>query len=208
MGAGTATDADSDLIRGEDGALRCWWAAGTAELARYHDTEWGRGDRDETALFERLSLEAFQAGLSWRIVLERRQALRTAFADFVPHRVAALSQAHVEAMTQDARLIRNRAKIDAVVSNARLLGQLHERGILLRDVTDDAIARAPAAQRPPALRHRTDVPATSPASVLLARELRLLGWRFVGPTTAYAYLQAAGWVDDHLLGCVARGPDT
>ena len=207
------TDATgSDLVRGDDGALRCWWAADTPGLQRYHDLEWGRGGRDERALFERLSLEAFQAGLSWRIVLERRDGLRDAFADFDPVRVAAFTDDDVARLMTDERSIRNRAKVTAVIHNAGLLGRLHAEGFLLRGLTETAIADGAARgvsghDRRPVPRCREDVPATSSASVVLARDLRRLGWRFIGPTTAYAFLQAVGWVDDHLLGCHARGRD-
>jgi DNA-3-methyladenine glycosylase I len=203
---------DADLVRGEDGALRCWWAAATPMLERYHDLEWGRGGRDEPALFERLSLEAFQAGLSWRVVLERRDALREVFAGFDPDRVARFTDDDVDRLMADGRTIRNRAKIVAVIDNAALLGRLHARGVLLRDLTDAAMAGSTsgtgAQDAPTAPRSRAEVPATSTASVRLARELRHLGWRFIGPTTAYAYLQAAGWVDDHLQGCDARRRST
>jgi len=191
------------LVRGEDGMLRCWWAASTPGLRQYHDHEWGRDGRDEQALFERLSLEAFQAGLSWRTILERRDALREAFAAFAPDRVAAFTDADVQRLLGDARLIRNCAKIVAVIGNARLLERLHHDGISLQALTEAAIAEAPDVQRRPP-RHRDEVPASTAASTLLARRLRRLGWRFIGPTTAYAYIQAAGWVDDHLLGCDAR----
>jgi DNA-3-methyladenine glycosylase I len=193
-----------DLVTGPDGRVRCWWAAGSTGLAHYHDHEWGRGSREEHALFERLSLEAFQAGLSWRIVLERRDALREAFAGFDPLAVAAYGAADVERLLGDVRLIRNRAKMAAVVANARLLSVLHAQGVLLKGLTDEALASAAEGQRPPP-RLRTDVPARTVASTALARDLQRRGWRFIGPTTAYAYLQAAGWVDDHLLGCHARG---
>ncbi len=195
--------AEPDLVRGEDGALRCWWAAGTPELERYHDEEWGQGARDDQALFERLSLEAFQAGLSWRIVLERRTALREAFAHFEPERLARFDETDVARLLGDPRIIRNGAKVRAVIANARLLTRLHAEGFSLLQVTEEAIRRAPDSRRS-APGRRAEVPATTPTSERLARDLRRLGWRFVGPTTAYAYLQATGWVDDHLIGCVAR----
>jgi len=193
-----------DLFGGQDGLLRCWWAADSPTLARYHDIEWGRGARDERSLFERLSLEAFQAGLSWRIVLERRDALREAFAGFVPDAVARFTSDDVGRLLEDARIIRNRAKILAVIHNARLLGRLHAEGDGLERLTVGAIARTSITVPPVPPRRRTEVPASTPASTVLARELRRRGWRFVGPTTAYAYLQASGWVDDHLVGCHAR----
>ncbi len=195
-----------DLVRGEDGVLRCWWAAGTSELEQYHDLEWGMGGRDEQALFERLSLEAFQAGLSWRIVLERREALREVFSGFQPDAVASLSGTDVSRLIEDGRIIRNRAKIVAVIENARLLTRLHRDGSRLCDITERAIARTSDGQGRTAPRRRADVPASTTASARLAQDLRRLGWRFIGPVTAYAYLQATGWVDDHLVGCDARGP--
>lgn len=197
-----------DLVRGGDGLLRCWWAGGSELLECYHDEEWGRGPRDERGLFERLSLEAFQAGLSWRIVLERRTALREALAGFDPGAVARLDAADIDAILERPGVIRNRAKVAAVVANARVLLDLHASGSGLRAITDEVLAADAAAAdaehigaRP---RRRADVPAHTPTSGALARRLRAHGWRFVGPTTAYAYLQAAGWVDDHLVGCHAR----
>jgi len=194
-----------DLHRGEDGRLRCWWAQGPAELVRYHDHEWGRGPRDEHGLFERLSLEAFQGGLSWWVVLQRRQALRAAFADFVPGRVAALGQADVDRFLTDPALIRNRGKIEAVIGNARLLLALHAAGTGLGDLTAEVLAEVPPETGSGPPRRRTDVPSATPTSRALASRLRGLGWSFIGPTTAHAYLQAVGWVDDHLAECHARG---
>ncbi len=197
-------DEEPDLVGCQDGAMRCWWAAGTPLLERYHDTEWGRGRRDETTLFERLSLEAFQAGLSWRIVLERRDALKEAFCGFEPEAVARFTQQDVERLVVDRRIIRNRAKIVAIVENARLLVRLHDRGVRLHGRTEAAIDQAPEDRCAPPPRRRRDVPTTTRTSILLASDLRRRGWRFIGPTTAYAYLQATGWVDDHLVGCHAR----
>jgi len=193
----------TDLRRGPDGLLRCWWATGPDPLVAYHDTEWGRGPRDEAGLFERLSLEAFQSGLSWWVVLQRREALRRAFAHFVPAEVAELTGRDVEHILADPRLIRNRAKVEAVISNARLLLDLHAEGTGLADLTEEAMAATPRG-RAAEPRQRTDVPRSSPAALELDRRLRAVGWRFIGPVTAYAYLQAAGWVDDHLVGCHAR----
>lgn len=199
------TASGTGLAAGSDGTLRCWWAVSGPTMERYHDEEWGRGPRDEQGLFERLSLEAFQAGLSWRIVLERREALRTAFVGFDPEAVAAFTSSDVvETLTREG-MIRNRAKVEAVVANARLLVELREFGIGLGTLTEEVVAAHPPSGRPP--RSRQEVPATSTTSIALARRLRDLGWRFVGPTTAHAYLQAVGWVDDHVVGCVARrGP--
>jgi len=200
---GSTREAPTDLVTGADGVRRCWWAGATPELERYHDTEWGRGGRDERGLFERLSLEAFQAGLSWRIVLERRPALRAAFADFEPAALATLGPEAVEGILAMPGIIRNRAKVTAVLANARVLVDLHVRGSGLGPLTEAVLAERPLPSGPPP-RRRDDVPASTPTSTLLATRLRASGWRFVGPTTAYAYLQATGWVDDHLEGCHAR----
>lgn len=194
----------SDLAVGADGRARCWWAADTPELARYHDDEWGRGPRDEQGLFERLCLEAFQAGLSWRLVLERRDALRAAFEGFDPAVLAArpVGEDEVALVLTAPGMIRNRAKVAAVLANARVLHRLHRAGSGLHELTEDAVRAHPEVGRAP--RRRADVLARSPVSTALAAVLRGVGWRFVGPTTAHAYLQASGWVDDHLVGCHAR----
>lgn len=204
--ASQGPDVPADLVTGSDGLARCWWAAATPELARYHDDEWARGPRDEDGLFERLCLEAFQAGLSWRLVLERRAALRAALDDFRPTALAERDPSDVERLLDAPGMIRNRAKVGAVLSNARVLVRLHAAGSGLGALTEAVRAAVPSPARRPPVR-RDDVPAATPTSAALTRRLRSEGWRFVGPTTAYAYLQAAGWVDDHLLGCHARGSD-
>jgi DNA-3-methyladenine glycosylase I len=198
-----AQEAPPDLVTGTDGLRRCWWSTATPLLQDYHDLEWGRGPRDERALFERMSLEAFQAGLSWRIVLERRTCLRAGLADFDPVRVAALTEADMDLLLELPGMIRNRSKIAAIVSNARILLDLHGEGSGLRTITEQVLAAQDVARRGAPTR-RADVPAMTEGSIALARRLRASGWRFVGPTTAYAYLQAVGWVDDHLAGCHAR----
>jgi DNA-3-methyladenine glycosylase I len=196
--------ADADLIVGPDGLARCWWAAASSLMAGYHDDEWGRGPRDERSLYERLSLEAFQAGLSWRIILERREQLRRAFAGFEPGAVAAYDEDDVVRVLSTPGTIRNLAKVRAVVTNAEVLLRLHREGSGLGAITTEVLAEV-GSQPAGAPVRRSDVPAHTPTSVALARRLKACGWRFVGPTTAYAYLQAAGWVDDHLIGCHARG---
>jgi DNA-3-methyladenine glycosylase I len=193
-------DAGRDLVRGADGRARCWWVADHALLGAYHDREWGRGPRDETGLFERLSLEAFQAGLSWRLVLERRDALREAFGGFEPQALARLGDHDVDRLLARPGMIRNRAKVAAVVANARILTDLHATGSGLAAITAEVIRSVPTPVRARPGR-REDVPSSTATSAALARRLRADGWRFVGPVTAYAYLQAAGWIDDHLRGC-------
>lgn len=178
--------------------FRCF-GTGDPLMEAYHDDEWGRPVHDEHALFERLALEGFQSGLSWAIVLRKRPGFRAAFADFDPERVARFGDADVARLLLDATIVRNRLKIEATVRNARALAALHESGRTLDEVL---WSHRPDEPRP---RPTTwaNVPASSPESVALARELKSLGFRFVGPTTAYASMQACGIVDDHLAGCLA-----
>jgi DNA-3-methyladenine glycosylase I len=169
----------------------------TPDYLDYHDTEWGRELRGETAMFERLSLEAFQSGLSWLTILRKREAFRAAFAGFDPATVAAFDEDDVARLMSDAGIVRNRAKVDATIANAARVAEL-DGGF-----SDLVWSFAPAAHpRPRAL---ADVPATTGESVALAKELKRRGFRFVGPTTAYALMQATGMVDDHLVDC--RRPD-
>lgn len=163
----------------------------------YHDDEWARPVHGEEQLFERLVLEGFQSGLSWITILRKRPAFREVFADFDPVVVAGFDEHDVERLLQDARIVRNRLKIEATLANARALVALHEEGRTLDEVL---WSHAPAPGRP---RPRTwaEVPASTPESKALARELKSLGFRFVGPTTAYAAMQACGVVDDHLATC-------
>lgn len=189
-----------DLVVGPDGRTRCWWPGTDPQYLAYHDTEWGVPVHDDRRLFEKLCLEGFQAGLSWLTILRRRTAFREAFLDFVPERVATMGPADVERLLRDERIIRHRGKIEATIHNAgRALALVDEVGSL------DAHVWAFAPGPRPRPRHRTDVPATSPESVALARDLKQRGWRFVGPTTAYAFMQSMGLVDDHLAGCEVQG---
>jgi DNA-3-methyladenine glycosylase I len=188
-------------VPGPDGALRCPWALGTPEYLAYHDDEWGRPVHGDTGLYERLTLEAFQSGLSWLTILRKREGFRRAFGGFDPDVVAAYDDADVMRLLSDAGIIRNRAKVSAAITNARALVRLREAdgdGALDRLVWE----HAPAEQQPPTT--LDDVPAITPESVALAKALKSRGFVFVGPTTAYATMQAAGVVDDHLADCVAR----
>ncbi len=185
---------------GADGLARCPWAA-PGEYARYHDEEWGVPLHGDVALFEKLSLEGFQSGLSWIVVLRKRPAFRSAFAGFDPERVAAFGEEDVERLLADARLVRNRQKIEAVIGNAGAVAALRERdgeGALDRLVWSHAPAARDERERPTAM---TDVPASTPESVALAKALKAVGLRFVGPVTVYALMQSAGLVDDHVVGC-------
>jgi DNA-3-methyladenine glycosylase I len=179
-------------------AGRCF-GDGDPVYERYHDDEWGHPVLDERGLFERMSLEAFQSGLSWRTVLLKRDAFREVFAGFDPDAIARFGGSDVTLLLTDDRIIRNRAKIEATLVNARATVATRAAGEPL-----DALIRdqAPAQRDPPA--SWADVPFTTPETVALARELKRRGFRFVGPTTLYALMQACGLVDDHLASCPAR----
>ena len=180
--------------------MRCSWASGDEYLA-YHDQEWGRPVADDDALFERLCLEGFQSGLSWLTILRKRPAFREAFAGFSIDAVARFGARDVRRLMADAGIVRNRAKIDATIANAKAAAALRADGGSLAALVWSA---APAGQRR-APRTLNDVPPTTPESTALSRELKRRGFRFVGPTTVYAAMQACGVVNDHVLGCVVRG---
>jgi DNA-3-methyladenine glycosylase I len=177
---------------------RCF-GEGDPLFERYHDEEWGFPVLDERGLFERISLEAFQSGLSWRTILARRDAFRVAFAGFEPDLLARQGDADVARLLADASIIRNRSKIEATLANARATVAMRSAGVTLQELVR---SHAPVPGRAPAT--WADVPATTPESKALARELKSVGFHFVGPTTVYALMQACGLVDDHLAGCPAR----
>lgn len=186
-----------------DGVARCSWADSTPDYREYHDREWGRPVHGERALYERIALEAFQSGLSWLTILRKREGFRRAFASFDPERVARYGPDDVVRLLADPGIVRNRAKVEAAVANARAV-------LDLRETVDgglDALvwSFAPEAARRPVPVRLADVPASTVESTALATALRRHGFRFVGPTTAYAAMQACGLVDDHLAGCHARG---
>jgi DNA-3-methyladenine glycosylase I len=178
---------------------RCWPTRDPLYIA-YHDEEWGRPVHEEHLLLERVCLEGFQSGLSWLTILRKRENFRAAFEDFRPDAVAGFGPQDVERLMDDAGIVRNRAKIEATIANARATVALHDAGETLGGLL---WAFAPATS-PPAPRALADLPATTPESKALARELRRRGFRFIGPTTAYAVMQACGIVDDHLAGCFVR----
>jgi DNA-3-methyladenine glycosylase I len=189
----------SDLVTGEDGKARCWWGASSPDYVSYHDEEWGRPVRGDDALYERLVLEAFQSGLSWITILRKRENFRAAFDGFAIDKVAEYGDADVERLMGDAGIVRNRAKIDAAIANAQAARALREAG---ESLTELIWSFAPEAR--PAPRSSADIPAVTPESTALAKALKKHGFRFLGPTTAYASMQACGIVDDHLEGCYAR----
>ncbi|CAL9458930.1 DNA-3-methyladenine glycosylase 1 [Streptomyces sp. enrichment culture] len=184
---------------GPDGAPRCPWALSTADYVTYHDEEWGRPVHGDDALFERLSLEAFQSGLSWITILRRRPGFRAAFAEFKIDAVAEFTGEDRERLLADPGIIRNRAKIDATLANARVLA-----GWAPGELDELIWSHAPDPAGRPVPRTLADVPPVTPESTALAKALKKRGLRFVGPTTAYALMQACGLVDDHLADCVAR----
>jgi len=186
-----------DAVVGADGLARCWDLPGDPGYRDYHDREWGRPVRDEVALFEKLCLEGFQSGLSWRTILAKRPAFRSAFAGFEPATVAAFEPGDVQRLMSDAGIVRNRRKIEATITNARTLASME--GSLADLIWSHAPAVAPAAPRTFA-----DVPASTPESTALSRELKRRGFAFVGPTTLYALMQACGVVNDHLVSCWVR----
>jgi DNA-3-methyladenine glycosylase I len=189
----------SGLIVGADGAARCAWAGSTPDYLDYHDTEWGVPVHGERALYERLTLEAFQSGLAWITILRKRAGFRAAFAGFDPEVVARFDDDDRARLMADTGIVRNRLKVDAAIRNAAAVLALREAGGL-----DELVwSHAPEHHVPP--QTTADLRATSPESVALAKALKKAGFVFVGPTTMYAAMQACGLVDDHLAGCHRAG---
>lgn len=188
----------SSLIVGDDGRPRCGWAGHDAEYQRYHDEEWGSALHGDQRLFEKLSLEGFQAGLSWITILRRRPAFRLAFNGFDIDAVAAFDERDVERLMADPGIIRNRLKVDAAVSNARVTRALVRSNPGALDELIWSFAPPPRDRAPAS---SAEVPAVTSESTALSKELKRRGYRFVGPTTIYALMQSAGLVDDHIAGC-------
>lgn len=188
---------------GADGVVRCPWAGDDPLYVAYHDDEWGRPVHDETRILEKLCLEGFQAGLAWITILRKREAFRAAFHGFDAAAVARFDERDVARLLADPGIVRHRGKIEAAIANARATLALHEQGGTLAEL----VWSAQPTRRRRAPRTLDDVPAQTPESAALARELRRRGYRFLGPTTAYAAMQALGVVDDHLVGCAARRAD-
>ncbi len=182
-----------------DAPIRCWPTSDALYIA-YHDDEWGRPVRDEHRLLERLCLEGFQSGLSWITILRKRESFRAAFVGFHPEQVARFGDADVQRLLGDAAIVRNRAKIEATIANARATVALHDAGETLDALLWSFAPDAP----PPAPRSLREMPAATPESEALARELKRRGFRFVGATTAYALMQATGIVNDHVEECIVR----
>ena len=186
---------------GEDGRPRCWWCLGDPLYRSYHDEEWGRPVADDRILFEKLSLEGFMSGLSWLTILRKRENFRRAFKDFEPAAVARFNRRSVERLMCDAGIVRNRAKIEATITNARRYADLREEwgsfGAYAWSFEPD--------RRPRRLTHETLMATTTdPESVAMSKDLKRRGWSFVGPTTVYSFMEAMGLVNDHLTGCHVR----
>jgi len=187
------------LGEGPDGRPRCWWGLSAPDYVAYHDEEWGRPVTDDRGIYEKLTLEAFQSGLSWLTILRKRENFRAAFDGFDFERVADYGAREFDRLMADAGIVRNRAKIEAAIANARAMRELVAGG--------ESLARIAWAHRPETeqiLREMSEIPSTTPESKALAKELKRRGFRFVGPTTAYAMMQAVGIVNDHVAGCVVR----
>ena len=184
------------LTAGPDGRPRCAWATSAPDYVAYHDDEWGRPVHEDNALYEKLCLEAFQSGLSWLTILRKREGFRAAFAGFDPQRVAAFGDDDVARLMADAGIVRNRMKVDAAIANAKVVAAMERDGESLAELL---WSFAPGER--PAPRSLAEVPAITPESKAMAKELKRRGFKFVGPTTAYALMQACGLVDDHIEGC-------
>jgi DNA-3-methyladenine glycosylase I len=188
----------SDIVTGADGKLRCRWGDSDDRYREYHDAEWGRPVVDERGLYERLSLECLQSGLSWALILRKRDGLRDAFAEFEPDRVARFGRREIERLLGDERVIRNRRKLEAIVQNAQATVALRDELPLPQLVW----SYRPSTRQAPL--SYADLPAFTPDSKALTKELKRRGFAFVGPTTVYSTLQAVGVVNDHLAGCFVR----
>jgi DNA-3-methyladenine glycosylase I len=185
------------LSKGEDGRRRCWWGGSTPDYVAYHDEEWGRPVADDRGIYERLVLEGFQSGLSWLTILRKREGFRAAFANFDIETVARFGKRDVNRLLGDASIVRHRGKIEAAIANAKAAAALDV------PLAELVWSHAPAARRK-APRALEDLPPLTPESTALSKELKRRGFRFVGPTTAYAAMQACGVVNDHLSGCWVR----
>lgn len=190
---------EDSLHTDDDGRSRCAWGVSAPDYVHYHDTEWGRPTLDERTLFEKICLEGFQSGLSWLTILRKRDNFRIAFAGFDPEAIAAFGPSDVERLLSDSGIIRHRGKIEATIDNAERLLELHDRGTSLGEL----IWSLEPVDRP-APTSISELPAVTAESTALSKQLKSLGFRFVGPTTAYAAMQAMGVVNDHIDGCWVR----
>lgn len=187
----------SGTIRGSDGKVRCQWCQAAPEFVSYHDTEWGFPVRDDQHLFEKLSLESFQSGLSWRTILAKRHNFRAAFHGFDFGRIARYTQKDVERLLRDEGIVRHRGKIEAIINNANRAQELVER-------EGSLVAFIWRYEPDPEHLAEPQTASNSPQSIALSKDLKKLGWKFVGPTTVYAFMQAIGLINDHVEDCIIR----
>ena len=185
------------LITGDDGTTRCWWCGTDPLYVAYHDDDWGRPVRDERELFEKLILDGAQAGLAWITILRKREGYRRAFEGFDPATIAAYGDDDVARLLADPGIVRNRQKVAAAIGNAKALLAMHDAGETLVDL----VWRHQPAPRKRPLRPGDDFPVTSDEAIALSKALQQRGWKFVGPTIVYAFMQAVGVIDDHIAGC-------
>jgi DNA-3-methyladenine glycosylase I len=192
-------ESSGGLVRHLDGIARCWWCGDDPLYVAYHDDEWARPVHDDQRLFEKICLEGFQSGLSWLTILRKRDNFRRAFADFLPSVVAKFGERDIARLVADAGIIRHRGKIESVINNARRYSELvADCGSL------NTFVWSFASREVNSPRTMSQIPASTPESIALSRELKRRGWSFVGPTTMYAFMQSVGVVNDHLVGCSAR----
>ena len=187
-----------DLVTGPDGIARCWWSVEPDIYRRYHDEEWGLATTEDRDLFEKICLEGFQAGLSWLTILRKRDNFRSAFHDFSIEEIAGYGERDVARLLDDAGIVRHQGKIRSTINNARKAIELVEE---TGSLASYFWGWAPESDNAP-----IEIPAVTPESTAMSKDLKSRGWSFVGPTTIYAFMQAMGLVNDHLDGCVARGP--
>jgi DNA-3-methyladenine glycosylase I len=193
----------SGLLTGPDGRDRCRWCGDDPEYQRYHDEEWGVVQRDDRVLFEKLCLEGFQAGLSWITILRKRDNFRAAFANFDQVKIAQFDQADIDRLMADSGIVRNRLKIESTISNAQAwLKMMDEESGGFSKFVWDAVDGETLINQPQSM---ADVPGKTPAAELLSKRLKKAGFRFVGPTICYAFMQSMGLVDDHMVGCWKKG---
>ncbi len=185
----------TNLIKGPDGHPRCAWCQAAPEFFDYHDNEWGYPVADDQRLFEKICLESFQSGLSWRTILSKRENFRSAFCDFDFNKMAVFNDDNIESLLQDKGIIRHRGKIEAVINNARRAQELIK--------TEKSLA-AYVWQYEPENPPEPQTASTSPESIAMSKDLKKRGWKFVGPTTVFAFMQAMGLVNDHAIGCAMR----
>ena len=188
------------LVRGDDGLARCWWGASTPDYAAYHDEEWGSPVHDDVRLFEKICLEGFQSGLSWLTILRKRENFRKAFAGFDYHQVARFNQRSVDRLLKDAGIVRHGGKIESTINNAKRAVELEDEYGSLSAFFWEWVP--PKSERPRTMTKGSLMKLSkTPTSAALSKDLKRRGWSFVGPTTAYAFMQAMGLVNDHLEGC-------